>query len=290
MTKKVNIGDIANKLRAQFKDDQAKASIISTGAEMLLPTSEDDFILMPPWWTEATGLKGLPFGYVFMISGNPDSGKTSCTIEAMRCAQEQGIYVILVDTERKTTRSRLQQWGVDPDNVARVQPRYLEEAYDGIDKWWEAIKDADSSAKILIIFDSLGNTPARAEADTDVEDSLQMGLAAKLNKRGFRRIVPRLARDKVHVLVVNQTYTNMGSPGRTNAGGQAVDYFSVLTFQTSRQKWLERTVKGEQIRVGARVQWTAYKNHLIDANSVIQKKILLDITQDGMSLVGSKEK
>jgi len=287
---KINISDIAAKLRAQFKDDKAKANIISTGADMLAQTDDKDFVVMPSWWQAATGLKGLPFGYVFMISGNPDSGKTSATIEAMRCAQQQGIQIILVDTEKKTTKSRLVQWGVDPENIARVQPNYLEEAYDGIDKWLDAIKDADPDSRILVIFDSLGNTPARAEADNAVEDSLQMGLAAKINKRGFRRLVPKLARDKIHVLVVNQTYANMGSPGRTNAGGQAVDYFSVLTFQTSRFKWLEKVVKGEQIRIGARVQWTAYKNHLVDANSVIQKRVQLDITGEGIALVGANKR
>lgn len=285
MSKKIDLNLLAEKIRKQFKDDKSAASAISTGADMTTPTDDNDFVVMPEWWLKASGIKGLPFGYLFMIAGNTDSGKTSATIQAMKAAQEQGVYVILVDTEKKTTKNRLINWGVDPEQIARVQPQYLEEAYDGIDKWIDQLKDADPDAKILIIFDSLGNTPANAETKNDVDESLQMGLAAKVNKRGLRRLIPRLSRDKIHLLIINQTYANMGSPGRTNAGGNAADYFSALTFQTSRFKWLEKGSDANKIRVGARVQWTLYKNHLLETDSLLQKKALIDITKDGMKFV-----
>lgn len=283
--KKLDLQAISEKIRKSFKDDKRGAAVFGTGSDIITPNKAEDFVVLDPWWKEATGVLGLPFGYVFMIAGNTDSGKTSFAIEAIKSAQAQNVQVILVDTEKKTTSARLIARGVDPEQIALIRPDYLEDAYDGIDKYIDHIKDVDPDRKILIIFDSLGNTPARAEADTDVDDSLQMGLAAKINKRGFRRLVPKLNRDKIHILVINQTYANMGSPGRTNAGGNAVDFFSALTFQTSRFKWLEKTVKGEVVRIGARVQWTLYKNHLI-GEAPLQKKIQIDCTSDGMKLVG----
>lgn len=290
MTKKLDFAAMAQKIRKTFKDDLRSAQVFGTGADIVTPTKPEDFVVLDPWFKEATGVMGLPFGYVFMIAGNTDSGKSSFAIEAIRNAQSQGTHVILVDTEKKTTGVRLTSRGVDPEQIALIRPDYLEDAYDGIDKYIEYIKEADPDGRILVVFDSLGNTPARAEASTDVDDSLQMGLAAKVNKRGFRRLIPRLNKDKIHILVINQTYANMGSPGRTNAGGNAVDFFSAVTFQTSRFKWLEKTVKGEQVRIGARVQWTLYKNHLFDGTQALQKKIQLDCTADGMKLIGSKEK
>lgn len=285
---KIDFKSLSEKIRKSFKDDKRSAQVFGTGADIITPNKPEDFVVLDPWFKEASGVLGLPFGYVFMIAGNTDSGKTSFAIEAMKAAQEQGISVILVDTEKKTTGARLVARGVDPEKLALIRPDYLEDAYDGIDKWIEYIKDADPNGKILIVFDSLGNTPARAEASTEVDDSLQMGLAAKVNKRGFRRLVPKLNKDKIHILVINQTYANMGSPGRTNAGGNAVDFFSSLTFQTSRFKWLEKTVKGEMLRVGARVQWTLFKNHLFDGTA-LNKKIQIDITNEGMKLVGAKD-
>ena len=260
--------------------------MISTGAEMTTPTEDSDFVVMPQWFQSMSGTKGLPFGYVVMIAGNTDSGKTSFTIEAMKCAQEQDINVILVDTEKKTTSRRLTQWGVDPDRVARVQPEYLEQAYDGIDQWINYIKDADPDSKILVIFDSVGNTPSMKEVENDVDDTLQLGLAAKTNKRGMRRLVPKLKQDNIAMLLINQTYDNIASPGKTNAGGKAMDFFSCLTYQTARKSWLEKTVKGEKKRIGARVRWTLYKNHLIDVDGRdVQKVQDIDITSEGMKLV-----
>lgn len=285
---KIDFKSLSEKIRKSFKEDKRSAQVFGTGADIITPNKPEDFVVLDPWFKEASGVLGLPFGYVFMIAGNTDSGKTSFAIEAMKAAQEQGVSVILVDTEKKTTGARLVARGVDPEKLALIRPDYLEDAYDGIDKWIEYIKDADPNGKILIVFDSLGNTPARAEASTEVDDSLQMGLAAKVNKRGFRRLVPKLNKDKIHILVINQTYANMGSPGRTNAGGNAVDFFSSLTFQTSRFKWLEKTVKGEMLRVGARVQWTLFKNHLFDGTA-LNKKIQIDITNEGMKLVGAKD-
>ena len=280
----IDFQEAANKIRSTYKDKK-KAAAISTGAEMTTPTEDSDFVVMPEWFQKISGSKGLPFGYVVMIAGNTDSGKTSATIEAMKCAQEQDINVILVDTEKKTTARRLTQWGVNPDNIARVQPEYLEQAYDGIDQWVTYIKDADPDAKILVIFDSVSNTPSYKETENDVDDTLQLGLAAKTNKRGMRRLVPKLKQDNIAMLLINQTYDNLGSPGKTNAGGKAMDYYSCMTWQTSRKGWLEKTVKGVKVRTGARVRWNLYKNHLIDSEIEMSKVNDIDITSEGMNLV-----
>ena len=191
----------AEEIRATYKDKK-KASMISTGAEMTTPTEPEDFVVMPEWFARMSGTLGLPFGYVVMIAGNTDSGKTSFTIEAMKSAQRQNVNVILVDTEKKTTSRRLEQWGVNPEQIARVQPEYLEEAYDGIDKWIDYIKNADEDARILVVFDSVGNTPAFKETENSVDDTLQLGLAAKSNKRGMRRLVPKLKRDNIAMLLI----------------------------------------------------------------------------------------
>ena len=275
----------ADEIRATFKDKK-KASMISTGAEMTTPSAPEDFVVMPEWFARMSGTLGLPYGFVVMIAGNTDSGKTSFTIEAMKCAQEQDVNIILVDTEKKTTGRRLTDWGVNPDHVARVQPEYLEEAYDGIDKWVDYIKDADPDAKILVIFDSVGNTPSVKEVEREVDETLQLGVAAKSNKRGMRRLVPRLKRDNIAMLLINQTYDNIASPGKTNAGGKAMDYFSCLTYQTTRKGWLEKTVKGEKKRVGAKVRWSLYKNHLLSGENDIGlgKVSDIDITSEGMEL------
>lgn len=59
-----------------------------------------------------------------------------------------------------------------------------------------------------------------------------------------------------------------------------------MTYQTSRKNWLEKTVKGEKVRYGAKVQWKLFKNH-IDKTNPGPKVIELDITAKGIELAGS---
>ena len=94
--------------------------------------------------------------------------------------------------------------------------------------------------------------------------------------------------DNAAILVINYTYDNIGSPGKTNAGGKAVNFFSSLTYQTSRKQWLEKTVKGEKVRTGARVQWRLFKNH-IDKSNPGPKNVEFDITSEGFKIVGSND-
>ena len=278
-----DILSLAEKIRKSFKDSKSAMSI-STGEEMTTPVEPEDFVVMPEWWQQGTGVLGLPFGYCVMVSGRPDSGKTSCVIEAIRCAQQQNYYVVLADTERKTTISRLNGWGVDPKKLARIQPAHLEDMYDGIDHWWKAIKEKDPNSKILVIVDSLGNTPSYQEVNNKVGDTLQLGIAAKVNKRGLRRLLPILHRDDVALLLINQTYSNMTSVGKTNAGGQIVDFVACLTYQTSRKMWIEKVTKGKKVRVGAQMIWTLTKNHLLEKDTFKEKTITLNITSEGIKL------
>jgi recombination protein RecA len=272
---------LANKIRATFKDSK-KAEIISTGSNMWTPTEDSDFVVMPDWFKQISGIKGLPFGFVVQIAGTPDSGKTSFAITAIKAAQEQDIVVILADTEQKTTKSRLENWGVSPDNLALLRPSNLEEMYDGIDLWIEAIKDSHPDKKILVVIDSVGNTPSAKEVESEVEDTLQLGLAAKVNKRGLRRLASRLKKENIAMLLINQTYNNLGSPGKSNTGGEAINFFSALTYQTSRKAWIEKVSEKENVRVGAVVKWTLYKNHFCD--DMLLKTAEIRITSTGMRI------
>ena len=104
----------------------------------------------------------------------------------------------------------------------------------------------------------------------------------------MNKLIAKRDENDVAVLMINYTYDNIGSPGKTNAGGKAVNFFSCLTYQTSRKQWLEKTVKGEKVRIGARVQWRLFKNH-IDKSNPGAKSIELDITAEGIELAGKDE-
>jgi len=286
MSDKIDMDKIVAKIKAKFKNDKKKADIFNTGASLKNP---DNCIELPSWFQETFKIKGLPFGYIFEWAGKENSGKTSFSIQAMKAAQEQGVAVILADSEKKTTKTRLEAWGVNPDKIGLIQPDFLEEMFDGIEEYIEHFKDTDPDCRILVVIDSLGNTPSIKEMDTTNEDVMQLGAAAKASKRGFRRLVPRLAKDQIHMLVINQTYDNLGSHGQSRTGGKGLDFFASVIMHVNRMADIKGTSKGQEVIKGITSVWTVYKWHLFDDTGVQGRKLIVDITKDGISLSKKNE-
>lgn len=283
----VNYDEILDlmKERAVERDKKANTDIYGLGTNMWMPEKEEDFVVGPEWWQTMSGVLGIPYGFIVQIAGTTDSGKTSAVIEFARKAQEQDVIVVWIDSERKTTKKRLTQWGVDPKKVILSQINTLEDMYESLDVTLEVLERKYPEKKILVIVDSLGNTPSETEREISIRESVQMGRRANVNNRGFSRIIPSLGK-KIAVLVINQTYDNMGSPGKQNKGGKNKDFFSVIIFQTTRIGWIEGQVKGQKVRKGAKVKWNVYKHHLIDNEKFQGKVYELDITGKGISLKG----
>lgn len=279
------MGSLVKDIQKNFKDNPKLAKRIGVGSN-LSKLEDKDFIVMPPWWEQCTGVKGLPFGKLVMIAGDSDSGKTSSAIEAMKAAQAQEVGIIYVETEGKTTEADLRKWGVDPAGLLLVQSSIAEEAFELMFAAWDGFKTKYPGAKLLVVFDSIGNVVSQRDSEIDLMEQNSMpGGKGKVNRLAINKMISKRDEDQAAILLINYTYDNMGSPGKTNAGGKAVNFFSSLTFQTSRRGWYEKTVKGEKIRIGAEVTWKVFKNHL-DRSGEHKKEFVLRITSDGISIVG----
>ena len=284
---KFNMSGLAADIRKQFKDSPKLSKRIGVGSN-LSKLTDSDFIILPPWWKECTGVAGLPFGKLVMIAGDSDSGKTSACIEAMKAAQTQEVGVIYVETEGKTTEADLRSWGVDPDNLLLVQSAIAEEAFQLLFAAWDGFASKYPGSKLLVVFDSIGNVVSQRDSEIDLtEQDSKPGGKGKINRLAINKMISKMGECNAAVLICNYTYDNIGSPGKTNAGGKAVNFFSSLTFQTTRRGWYEKTVKGEKVRAGADVVWKLFKNHL--AKSALNKKeFTLRITSEGISCVNSE--
>lgn len=283
---KFNLNKIVESTQKLYNKTPNSLNKIGIGSE-LKGMADGDFLTMPDWWVKATNTKGLPYGGIVMIAGDSDSGKTSCAIEAMKAAQSQDVAVLYVETENKTTTQDLINWGVDPTQVMLVKSSIAEEAFELMFKLWDKFYEAYPEAKLLVIFDSIGNVVSKHDAELDMMTShSKPGGKGKTNRAAINKLVAKRSEGKVATLVINYTYDNIGSPGKTNAGGKAINFFSSLTYQTSRKGWLENTVKGKKVRVGAKVQWKLFKNHL-DKSNPGPKVVELDITKDGIEFAGT---
>lgn len=282
---KFNMAGLAEQVRKNFKDNPTLAKKIGVG-DNLSALTDSDFIIMPNWWKECTGVSGLPFGKLVMIAGDSDTGKTSAAIDAMKAAQAQEVGVIYVETEGKTTRADLEGWGVDPSGVLLVQSSIAEEAFELMFAAWDGFKEKYPKSRLLVVFDSIGNVVSQRDSQIDLmEQSSKPGGKGQINRLAINKMIAKRDEDQAAILVINYTYDNIGSPGKTNAGGKAVNFFSCLTFQTSRKGWYERQIEGRKVRCGVEATWKLFKNHL-DRAGQKEKEFTIRITSEGITRVG----
>src|ERR1019366_511685 len=107
-------------------------------------------------WQQLTGLKGLPFGRMVEISGKPDSGKSTHAQGFMKDAQDQGVLVILWDSERKFSRKRFdEKIGGKSDSLLVVNTNKIIDGARAVAHFVNAAKEMNPNIKVLIVWDSV---------------------------------------------------------------------------------------------------------------------------------------
>ena len=223
-----------------------------------------------------------------MLAGDSDSGKTTAAIEAMKAAQAQGVGVIYVETEGKTTEDDLTKAGVDPTQILLVQSSIAEEAFELMFAAWDGFKKSYPGERLLVVIDSVGNVVSQRDSEIDLsEQNSKPGGKGQINRLAINKMVAKRDEDNAAILLINYTYDNIGSPGKTNAGGKAVNFFSCLTFQTTRKGWYEKQIGGKKVRAGVDVSWKLFKDHL-NRTGTKKKESTLRISSDGVVVLESE--
>lgn len=289
---KFDFSKTIKRVQDNYKNDKKMANQIGLGQALeTISTDPNDYVVMADWWKSKFGVLGLKFGHMVQVAGKSDSGKTSISLDAMKRAQDQGCAIIYVETEGKTGPEDLIAAGIDPDGVICIYSSITEEAFELMLKAVDSVLADYPEAKVLVVFDSFGNTTSVRDSSLEMtQKSAMVGGAAKTNRLGLSALRAKMSKEPIAVLLVNRTYDNLNSPGKTNAGGDAINFFSMLTLQTARKGWYERTVKGEKVRAGAIVVWNVYKNHYAKAlkgpdgqSILLPKSVELKITGEGIS-------
>lgn len=277
---KFKMSQLAESIKKEFKDSDL-SKLVGSGSN-LSQAKPEDFLIMPKWWQDIANVPGLPYKKMVMIAGETDSGKTTASIVAMKAAQEQDVGIIYVETEGKTTEKDLVDWGVDPEGVLLIQSSIAEEAFELLFVAWDKFVQNYPNTPLLVIIDSIGNVLSKRDSEIDLtEENSKPGGKGKINRLAINKMMAKRNESKVALLIVNYTYDNIGSVGKTNAGGKALNLFASLIFQTSRKGWYERTVNKQKVRSGVLVSWKLYKNHL-DRSADKKKEFTLKITSEGV--------
>jgi recombination protein RecA len=158
----------------------------------------------------AIGRPGIPLGRLTVIRGEPATGKSSLLHAAIAAVQRVGGVAALLETEDALDFTRMRALGVDVDDLVLLHPRCVEQALDAIGALIDTIRSAAVGVPVLIGWDSVAATPTRAELTAEA-GAPTMGLHARLLSQALRKYTPRIAREQVALVIVNQTRHRMVS-------------------------------------------------------------------------------
>lgn len=216
--------------------------------------------------------KGIPLGKVSVFAGESGSGKSYiCSGNIAKSAQEQGIYVVLIDSENALDESWLHALEVSTteDKLLKLNMAMIDDVAKTISTFMKDFKDIDEKdrPKILFIIDSLGMlmTPTEVNQFDAGDMKGDMGRKAKALKALVTNCVNMFGSYNVGLVATNHTYASqdMFDPDDKISGGSGFVYASSIVVGMKKLKLKEdedgnktSTVNG--IRAKCKVMKTRY--------------------------------
>ena len=216
--------------------------------------------------------KGIPMGKVTVFAGESGAGKSYiCSGNIVKNAQEQGIYVILIDTENALDEQWLHALGVDTseDKMLKLNMAMIDDVAKVISDFVKEYKllPEDQRPKVLFVLDSLGMmlTPTDVNQFEAGEMKGDMGRKPKALTSLVRNCVNMFGALNIGLVATNHTYASqdMFDPDDKISGGQGFIYASSIVVAMKKLKLKEdedgnkiSEVKG--IRAGCKIMKTRY--------------------------------
>jgi len=192
--------------------------------------------------------KGIPLGKVTVFAGESGSGKSYiCSGNLIRHAQEQGIFVVLVDSENALDEAWLQALGVstDEDKLLKLNMAMIDDVAKTISKFMADYKTlpADDKPKVLFVIDSLGMllTPTDVNQFDSGDLKGDLGRKPKALTALVRNCVNMFGSHNVGLVATNHTYASqdMFDPDDKISGGQGFIYASSIVVAMRKLKLKE---------------------------------------------------
>jgi RecA/RadA recombinase len=216
--------------------------------------------------------KGIPLGKVTVFAGESGAGKSFiCSGNIVKNAQDQGIYVILIDTENALDEAWLHALDVDTseDKMLKLNMAMIDDVAKVISDFVKEYKTVpeDERPKVLFVIDSLGMllTPTDVNQFEAGEMKGDMGRKPKALTSLVRNCVNMFGALNLGLVCTNHTYASqdMFDPDDKISGGQGFIYASSIVVAMKKMKLKEdedgnkiSDVKG--IRAGCKIMKTRY--------------------------------
>jgi RecA/RadA recombinase len=192
--------------------------------------------------------KGIPLGKVTVFAGESGAGKSYiCSGNIIRHAQEQGIYVILVDSENALDEQWLKDLGVDTsdEKLLKLNMAMIDDVAKTISEFMKEYKQMaeDERPKVMFVIDSLGMllTPTDVNQFEAGEMKGDMGRKPKALTSLVRNCVNQFGNYNVGMVCTNHTYASqdMFDPDDKISGGQGFIYASSIVVAMKKLKLKE---------------------------------------------------
>ena len=189
--------------------------------------------------------RGVPLGKVTVFAGESGAGKSYiCSGNIVRHAQEQGIFVILVDSENALDEKWLLDLGVDTseDKLLKLNMAMIDDVAKTISEFMKEYKlmPEETRPKILFVIDSLGMllTPTDVNQFEAGEMKGDMGRKPKALTSLVRNCVNMFGSWNVGMVCTNHTYASqdMFDPDDKISGGQGFIYASSIVVAMRKLK------------------------------------------------------
>lgn len=240
--------------------------------------------------------RGIPLGKFTMFAGAPAAGKSYVVSgNLVKSAQEQGAFVILIDTENALDEAWLKALGVNTDedkllrlgvslidDIAKITGDFIEEYNTRYDEVVTELKP-----KVLIVIDSLGMAMSPTDqAQFDNADLKgDLGRKAKMLTALVRNLVNRIAKNNIAIVATNHTYSSQSEyEDAIVSGGAGLVYASSIVV-TMKPLKLKEDDDGNKITevAGIRAACKVVKTRYSKPFESVQIKIPYDTGMDPIS-------
>jgi len=192
---------------------------------------------------------GIPLGKSILIAGESGSGKSYLAGNIAKNAQDKGVYVVFLDTERALDKPFLEGIGIDTS-----EDKMLKYDITTIDAAKKAITDTldfmakeyhdDNRPQLLFVLDSLGMMLTGKEEKESNAGTIKgdMGQKAKALRHFYRGITSQIGKAGAGLVALNHTW--QGSDIYGNAihkinGGEGQIYSSSIVLMISKKELKE---------------------------------------------------
>jgi len=192
--------------------------------------------------------KGIPLGKVSVFAGESGSGKSYfASANIVKAAQEQDIFVVLIDSENALDEAWLHALGVDTseEKLLKLNLAMIDDVAKTVSEFMKEYKDMaeDDRPKVLFVVDSLGMLLTPTDVDQFGKGDLKgdMGRKPKALTALVRNCVNMFGAHNVGMVATNHTYASqdMFDPDDKISGGQGFIYASSIVIAMKKLKLKE---------------------------------------------------